>query len=81
MTKYNEQFKLMVVQRYLSGTAGYQLLSEWHGVGHSMVRRWGDLYGQHGAAGLAKKFSHYSAEFRLSVLQHMWDNDLSYGRM
>jgi transposase len=29
---------------------------------------------------LTKKLNHYSAEFRLSVLQHMWDNELSYGQ-
>jgi transposase len=30
-----------------------------------------------GEEGLDKKFSHYSAEFKLSVLQHMWSNQLS----
>lgn len=28
--------------------------------------------------GLAKKFSHYSAEVKLAVLQRMWDDELSY---
>jgi transposase len=46
-----------------------------------MVRKWVSLHRQQGAAGLAKKFSHYDAEFRLSVLQHMWDGDLSYGQV
>ena len=34
-------------------------------------------YELHGDAGLQKKFSNYSAEHKLSVLQHMWDNQLS----
>jgi len=31
-----------------------------------------------GVAGLKKKYSHYTAEFKLLVLNHMWDNKLSY---
>jgi transposase len=81
MTKYNEQFKLAVVQQYLSGTAGYKAVAKLHGLAYSMVRKWVGLHRQQGAAGLSKKFSHYDAEFRLSVLQHMWDGDLSYGQV
>ncbi|MCA1494579.1 transposase [Ensifer sp. NBAIM29] len=31
----------------------------------------------HGAAGLSKKFNHYDAEFKLSVLKRMWEDGLS----
>jgi transposase len=78
MTKYNEQFKRAVVQQYMSGTAGYKSVAQRHDLGHSTVRKWVAFHRRHGEAGLAKKFSHYSAAFRLSVLQHMWDNHLSY---
>lgn len=81
MSKDNEQFKLGVVQQYLSGTAGYKLVANRHGLPYSTVRKWVMLHGLHGAAGLAKKFTHYSTEFRLSVLQHMWDGELSYGQV
>ena len=43
-----------------------------------MVGRWVVWYRAHGQAGLEKKHSHYSADFKLSVLQHMWCNSLSY---
>jgi transposase len=78
MTKYNEQFKLAVVQQFLSGTAGHKTVAHLHGLPHSTVRLWVDLHRLHGTAGLEKKFTHYSAEFRLSVLQRMWDDELSY---
>ena len=81
MTKYTEQFKLAVIQQYLSEPAGYRSIAKHHGLHYGMVKRWVNLHQLHGAAGLAKKFSHYSAEFRLSVLQHMWDNELSYGQV
>jgi transposase len=81
MTKHTEQFKLEVVQQYALGTLGYKSLAKLHGLNFARVRLWVSLYQHHGAAGLAKKFSHYDAEFRLSVLQHMWDKDLSYGQV
>jgi transposase len=43
----------------------------------SLVARWVAAYECHGSAGLSKKRSQYSAQFKLSVLQHMWDNRLS----
>jgi transposase len=81
MTKYDERFKLAVVQQYLLGTDGYKLVAKVHGLHHSLVRKWVTLHRQHGEEGLTKKFSHYDAQFRLSVLQHMWDDELSYGQV
>ncbi|MFZ6649783.1 IS3 family transposase [Undibacterium sp. TJN25] len=78
MTKHNEQFKLAVVQPYLNGLAGYNTIAKAHGLDHGTVRRWVALHREHGMAGLQKKFSHYSAEFKLSVLQYMQNKGLSY---
>ena len=79
MAKYDEQFKLAVVQDYLTdGSVGYQALAKRHGLAsHAMLERWVMAYRLHGIAGLRKKSSKYSAEFKLSVLRHMWDNQLS----
>jgi transposase len=43
-----------------------------------MVKRWVKLYQAHGEAGLAKKFTAYSAEQKMAILRHMWDRQLSY---
>lgn len=80
MTKYDERFKLKVVRQYLSGTSGYKVIAQQHGLNDGMVKRWVDLHRLHGKAGLAKKFSHYDAEFRLALLHHMWENELSYSQ-
>ena len=79
MTKYSEQFKLAVVQDYLAdGSDGYRAVAKRHGLTtHAMLERWVMAYRAHGNAGLSKKSSKYSAEFKLSVLRHMWDNELS----
>ena len=78
MSKYTEQFKHTVVQEYLSGRDGYQALSQRHGMANrSLLERWVAAYQFHGDAGLSKKRSRYSADFKLSVLQYMWENRLS----
>jgi transposase len=80
MAKYDERFKLSVVQQYLAGEGGYTALAHQHGLVQSLVRRWVQRFRAHGAEAFKKKFSHYSAEFKLSVLRHMWENELSYGQ-
>jgi transposase len=80
MTKHDERFKLKVVREYLDGATGSTALAKKYGCQHSCVRHWVKLYRVHGEDGLKKKYSSYSAEFKLSVLQHMWDNELSFGQ-
>jgi transposase len=78
MTRHSTQFRLEVVRQYLSGAIGYKTLASQHGLGYSMVRRWVESYRKRGRQGLSRKFSHYSAEFKLSVLKRMWREKLSY---
>lgn len=80
MAKYTTQFKLEVVQRYLAGTAGFKSLGRLYGLDYAMVKRWVYLYQGHGEAGLVKKFTAYSAEQKLAILQHMWSKELSYSQ-
>jgi transposase len=77
MTKHDEHFKLSVVQQYVDGTGGFQTIAKQHGLSKSQVSRWVASFRAHGVEGLTKKFSHYSADFKLSVLEHMWENELS----
>lgn len=79
MTKFDEQFKLKVVREYLGKRTGSKTLAKKYGCPSSSVEDWVSLYRAHGKDGLKKKYSSYSAKFKLSVLQHMWDNQLSYG--
>ncbi|HEY5799109.1 MAG TPA: transposase, partial [Burkholderiaceae bacterium] len=72
MTKYTEEFKRSIVDQYLEGQNGFQSLAKSHGLDKEMVRRWVENFRLYGADGLRKKFSHYSAQFRLSVLKYMW---------
>lgn len=79
MAKYSEAFKLIVVQDYLSDTSeGYRAIGRRHGLrSHVILERWVAAYQLHGYAGLRRKSSKHSAQYKLSVLQHMWENRLS----
>jgi transposase len=79
MAKYSEQVKFAVVQDYLSDTSeGYRAVGRRHGLSsHTILERWVAAFQLHGDAGLRKKSSQYSAEYKLSMLQHMWDNHIS----
>jgi transposase len=78
MSKHDEAFKRSVVEFYQKGERGAREVGRHFGVDHATVRKWAASYEAHGAAGLAKKFSHYHAAFKLSVLQRMWEDGLSY---
>jgi len=52
-------------------------LGKRYGLAYSIIRRWVKGYEQRGLKALRKKSSRYSAPFKLSVLQHMWREELS----
>lgn len=82
MIKYTEKFKTRVVKQYLGGKhGGFKRISAQHGIGAPMLRRWVAAYREHGADGLKQKFERYSSSFKLSVLQHMWENALSQNQV
>lgn len=77
--QHTEQFKLAVVERYLKGSEGLQLVAWEYGIEKTMLRRWVLWYQTHGSAGLRQRQPRpYDACFKMTVLQHMWDNALSY---
>ncbi len=78
MTKYEEGLKREAVQAYLAGSLGFKSVSAQYGVDAGMLEHWVACYREHGDAGLRKKFSHYDAAFKWSVLTRMQREALSY---
>jgi len=80
MTKYNEEFKLMVVQEYLTGSHGYRSIAKKYGIGDSPLRRWVRAYQEFGRSGLSvkKKKQYYSVQFKIDVLNFMKRTGASY---
>lgn len=77
MIKYTLQFKMLVVNDYLAGSAGFKTVAKRHGIAAPIARRWVEWFRLHGTGGLSRKATRYTADFKRSVLQHMWDNSLS----
>jgi transposase len=77
MVKYTEEIKLRVIKLYLDGQVGYHRLSAQQGIPAIVIRRWVDAYRLHGDEAFRRRREHYSREYKLSVLQHMWDNALT----
>ena len=81
MVKYSEEFKLKVVQEYLTGTLGFTLLTRKYGISDkSIVRRWVRAYKEWGRSGLAVKTKKqfYSVQFKVDVLHFMKQTGASY---
>jgi len=80
MAKHGPSFKREVVDTYLEGAAGYKAVAAQFGLHRKQVELWVAHFRQHGQAGLDRQYRHYSAEFKLQVLQHMWREGLSYSQ-
>lgn len=75
--RYDEWFKLRVVQQYLREEISLKEVARQHCLDESSVRQWRDSYLQHGVTGLRKKYTHRSVAFKLEVLERMWREGLS----
>jgi len=81
MAKYNQGFKLKVVQEYLNGHLGYLLLAQKYGVPSSTaIKHWVRAYKAFGEEGLQRKTKHeeYPVQFKLDVLNFMKQTGASY---
>jgi transposase len=77
MSKYTKEFKLAVAQDYESFNVGYTTLSKKYDVQTSLLKKWIYGYQCHGSDYFEKRPQVYSAQFKLSVLQHMKDHHMS----
>lgn len=81
MTKYSFEFKLKVVNDYLSGIGGYQFLSAKYGLSnHEMIHKWVNTYKEFGTEGLRKKRQNnvYDSDFKLNAVNLYLTSEKSY---
>lgn len=79
--KHSSTFKKQVVLEYLEGNIGFGSLAKKYGIsGESPIKEWVRKYQTDGAVGLNRAMSHnkYTAEFKLRVLMHRQQHELSY---
>lgn len=77
MSKYSKDFKLEVINHYLSGQGGFTATAKRYGVKFTYVRKWVHAYSAHGHKSLNKTYTHYSTAFKLSVLKVMAQEQIS----
>lgn len=81
MSKYNKEFKQIVVDAYLAGEGGYKLLSKRFAIpSYSNIERWVRDFKQFGKQGLEIKKTHanYPVQFKLDVLNYRLRTGDSY---
>ena len=78
MTKYSPKFKEKLAREYHESSIGITSLANQYGLSESMLHSWCQRYQVHGAKAFERKYSAYSAKFKLSVLKHMKKHQLSY---
>ena len=78
MSRYTTPFKLAAVRQFLASSSSLSAMAKQCGVERGRFRRWVNLYQYHGVAGLEDKAPQYSPRRKVAILQHMWNNGLSY---
>ena len=80
MSKYSDQFKLEVVNYYISNAVSYKdVATHFNITSATSIQRWVRQYGKHGGKGLLKNFkSSYDGDFKQNVIEYMHTNHLSY---
>lgn len=78
MGKYSIQFKLSAVRAYLERTLGLRCIAEQFQIDPTLLRRWVAGFQLHGEASLQRSRRYWSADFKRSVIHHMWRNQLSF---
>ena len=81
MSKYTMQFKLSAITAFLERGRGFRFIADQFQMDPTLLRRWVQAYRLHGDASLRVRSKGYSAEFKLSVLQRMWRDNLSLRRV
>lgn len=79
-SKYSLKQKLLAVKAIVAGLASCSSEAGKLGCAEYTVRRWLDLYRQHGVTGLKLRPGSYSGQFKVKVVRHMLKNDLSLVR-
>ena len=71
MSKYSKDTKLIAVQRYLQSNESLESIANLLKIEPTALTQWVRHYEKHGISALEKKYSHYSAQFKLSVLRYI----------
>lgn len=83
MAKYSYEFKLKVVQEYMSGHESSLSLERKYGVHHTDIQKWINNYKHFGEDSLRRRRQNqiYTTEFKLHVIESYLSSELSYRQL
>lgn len=78
--RYSIELKMKVINEYLTGDDGFRILEAKYNINRSLIRTWLYQFKNNGVQGLTAGMtrSTYSKSFKLTVLQHRLEHQLSY---
>ena len=78
MTKISNEQKLKAVQQVLNEGLGQEACAKQLGVNKARVFEWCKLYRMHGEKGLCIENRAYTGQFKLDVIEYLYETNLSY---
>lgn len=79
MGRYSDDFKKMVVERYMKGDITYDGLCEEYDIhARSSLQMWIDRYKEHGEENFCVRHGSYAGEFKIEVVEYMHEHGTSY---
>ncbi|KGR80209.1 transposase [Ureibacillus manganicus DSM 26584] len=77
MAKYTSEGKLQAALRYLDGKESSTEIAESMGTNHAAILKWARLYEHHGVEAFIKRYTNYTVQFKLDVLNYMIEHGTS----
>lgn len=77
MAKFTVDTKIRAARECLTGLSSQNEMAKRYGVNRKVLQQWIELYRRHGVEGLRKRYTNYTAEFKMDVLTYMNDTGAS----
>ena len=77
MAKFTAEEKLQAVLRYLEGKESFREIAKSLGTHNKIIQVWMKQYEYHGVKAFIKRYTNYSAQFKLDVLNYMIEQGTS----
>ncbi|MED2367831.1 transposase, partial [Bacillus thuringiensis] len=77
MTKFTSEDKMNAVIHYQDGSESIKDIAKSLGANHEVVRMWIKQFEYHGIQAFEKGYTTYSAQYKLDVLNYMFENGTS----
>ena len=78
MAKFTSEEKIQAALRYLEGKESSHHIAKSIGTNHKEVLKWAKQYEYNGVEAFIKRYTNYSAQFKLDVLNYMIENGTSF---